>query len=290
MAWYERIRWTYKMRCTRRGLYRIGPVQIESGDPFGFLRRRRTDQDQVQLMVYPKVYPLEQLGIPAARPLGEVRTGIQIFQDPSRPAGLREYRVGDPLKTVDWKATAKRQRLQVRTFEPSSDVTVVLVVAVDLTEPFWSGYAPEVLERVITAAASVASYASEQQYALGLFSNDMPIIDNSPMAVPPSRGREQLAAILGALAVTRAFAVAPMFDLLAEHARRFPFGATIVVATGFIPSAFVETLRYVKSRGFRVIVLYVGDEDCPALAEGIIVYELRDYLVGLERESELVAG
>ena len=293
MAWYERVRWDYRLRCTRRGLFRIGPARVESGDPFGFLRSQMVEQQQDTIMVYPRIVPLEELGIPAVRPLGEVRGGIPIFQDVSRPASLREYDAGDPLNAVDWKATAKRQRLQVRTFEPSSSFTLIVVAAVDITVPYWKAFSPvglELLERVITTAASFASYATDRHYTLGLFSNDMPILAERPMTVPPSRGREQLSTVLGALATIRPFASGSMAVQLAQHSRRFPMGATLLVATAFLPPEFVDTLAELSDRGYRIVVTYVGEEACPALPERILVYQLSEYFARSELRDEFGPG
>jgi uncharacterized protein (DUF58 family) len=167
MAWYERIRWRYKFRCTQRGMHRIGPARLESGDPFGFLRNRGDELVQEIITVYPTVVPLNDLGIPAVRPMG-----------------LREYRIGDPMKSVDWKATARMQELQVRTYEPSSTYNVVVVVTVDTNTPYWEAYLPDDLERVVTAAASIASDAIERQYTVGMISNDLPVLAGKPLTVP----------------------------------------------------------------------------------------------------------
>ena len=289
MAWYERIRWNYRLRCTRRGLYRLGPAHVESGDPFGFLRSRKTHPRQDPVLVYPRIFPLDELGIPADRPLGEVRGGLPIFQDPSRPSGLREYQIGDPLKIVDWKSTAKMQALHVRTYEPSTTFTVILVVAIDTAKPYWGSYIPEDLERVVSAAASAAAYAAERHYTLGLFSNDVPGIPGQPMAVAPSRGRDQLSVILGALATTRPYAIGPMYEQLAQESRRFPMGATLVVSAAFIPPEFVQTLNDLKHRGYRMVVMYVGEGPCPALDPGILVYELREHFLQMEEAYGQVA-
>ena len=68
---------------------------------------------------------------------------------------------------MDWKSSAKRQELQVRTFEPSSTFTVMLCMAVETSERLWQGYSPAHLERVIVATASVASYVTERQHTVG---------------------------------------------------------------------------------------------------------------------------
>lgn len=290
MKWYERLRWRYRLRCTQRGLYRIGPAYIESGDPFGFLHSRQSQPHQDSILVYPQVFTLDELGVPSSRPFGDVLGGARIFQDPTRLAGIRDYERGDPLKTVDWKATAKVQRLQVRTYEPSITTTVVLVVAVDTREPYWDRYDRQDLERVITVAASMASYAVEREYATGLFTNDMPVQFRNPLTVPPARGREQLRLVLGALATVRPYAVQPMAATLAEHSQRFPMGATVVVVTAFMPARFVSALSDLRDRGHKVTVLHVGKEACPNLGDDIRVYELRDHLMEMEEAGELLAS
>ena len=282
MAWYERVRWEYRLKCTRRGLHRIGPARIESGDPFGFLHSRTEGPDADSIIVYPRVFPLEQLGMPAVRPLGDVRQGTRIYPDPSRPSGIRDYQRGDPLKTIDWKATSKMRRMQVRVFDPSSTATVVLVVAIDTVEPHWAAYVPRALERVVTTAASVATYAAEQHYTLGLFSNDTPAPPGKSMAVPPSRNPDQLAEVLSAIATFRAFSAGPMYQHLAEHSKRFPHGSTIALITAFLPSKFVDVLGDLKSRGDRIVIIYVGEEACPDLPEGVVVHDLSGHLASLE--------
>ena len=282
MAWYEKVRWEYRLKCTRRGLYRIGPARIESGDPFGFLHSQMVGPGEDSIIVYPRVFPLEELGMPAARPLGDVRQGTPIYPDPSRPSGIRDYQRGDPIKTVDWKATARAHRMQVRVFDPSSTATVVLAVAIDTVEPHWAAYVPRALERVVTTAASVATHAAEQHYALGLFSNDMPVPLGKSMAVPPSQNPDQLAEVLSAIATFRAFSVGPMYRHLAEHSKRFPHGSTIALITAFLPSKFVDTLGDLKYRGYKILVIYVGQEACPVLPEGVVVHDLSDHMARLE--------
>jgi uncharacterized repeat protein (TIGR01451 family) len=286
MAWYERIRWDYRMKCAQRGLYYLGPARLNSGDLFGFFTSEKTAYGQDYLLVYPRVVPLPELGIPGARPLGEVKGGIRIFEDTSRPLSIRDYQSGDPLKIVDWKASARAQQLKVHTYEPSSTMTVILVVVVETTAHYWEGYSPRNLERVITAAASLASYAAERQYNLGLFSNGTPVLSDRPMKIPPSRSPEQLTVVLEALATIRPMAMGPMAAHLAEHARRFPIGATLVLVTAIMPPELVDATRSLRAQGHKIVVMHVGDEPLPQLPEGVIVHQLRDYFIRMEQASE----
>lgn len=282
MAWYERIRWDYRITCTKRGFYRLGPTRIASGDLFGFFNSECKEEAKEYLLVYPKVVPLPELGLPPAKPLGEALGGIRIHQDLTRPYGVRDYESGDPLRFVDWKASAKAQHLQVRTFEPSSATTVVVALAVETSDLYQYRFSTEILERSVTVAASVASYAAEQRYNLGLFANGTPALADRPLRIAPNRSPDQLTIILEALATIKPMAIGPMAAHLAEHSRRFPFGATVVIVAAVVSPELAAVLGDLKARGFGVLVLHVGDPPCPAVPDGISVHEVKAHLVNLE--------
>lgn len=290
MAWYERMHWSYTLTATERGFYRIGPVRLESGDLFGFYHSVKSIFQTDYLLVYPRVVSLPDLGLPAARPLGETGGGIRIFEDASRPSGIRDYQTGDPLKIVDWKSTAKAQRLQVRTFEPSSTITTILVVIVETNGRYWEGYSSRRLERVISTAASVASYASERQYSIGLFSNGTPVLADRPMKIAASSSQEQLTVVLEALATIRPLPMGPMAGQLADNARKFPIGATLVIVAAFVAEEMVDVVQTLKNNGYKIIMLYVGDDECRQMPVGVTIHNLGEHLARLEREREFVPG
>ena len=282
MSWYERVRWTYEFQCNRRGFFRVGPSSLYSGDLFGFFSSESTAQDRDYVLVYPRVASLPEIGMPSARPLGEIRGGIRIFEDMSRPMGLRDYQVGDPLKTVDWKATARMQELQVRTYEPSSSTTVILAVAVDTMAHTWEGYSPIHLERIITAAASLAVYASERQHNLGLFSNGTPVLADRPMKIAPSQAPDQLTIILEALASIRPLPMGSIASQLGQQWRRFPLGSTVVIVISLVADELPQILENMRAHGYKLVVVYVGDAPCPQMPDGVLLYEIGDSFEGLE--------
>ena len=286
MAWYERVSWEYSLTPSRRGYYRLGPARIESGDLFGFFTSVETVTGSDYLLVYPQIVPLPELGLPAMRPLGESKGGQRIYEDASRPQGLRDYQMGDPLKIIDWKATARFQELQVRTFEPSISMNVTLAVAVDTTAHYWEGYSPTYLERIITTAASVASYAAEMQYTLGMFSNGTPVLADRPMKIPPSRSPEQLTVILEALATIQPLAMGGMASQLDENWRKFPVGSTVVLISAYIPEELTEVVHAMRRNGHKVVVLYIGNEELPQFEEGVTTYGLHEHFEALELAGE----
>lgn len=129
--WYERVTWRCRLRCQRRGIYRLGPAVVTSGDPFGFFPCSARLGEMSRLVVYPRLIPLERLGLPAHFPLGDSRARRWIFEDPSRTVGVRDYRPEDPFRRIHWKATARRQHLQVKLQEPTTTLETAIFLAVD---------------------------------------------------------------------------------------------------------------------------------------------------------------
>jgi hypothetical protein len=89
-----------------------------------------------------------------------------------------------------------------------------------------------------------------------------------------------------ALATINPVVIRPMARYLSEHARGFPLGSTVVVATAFLSSEMVDTLDSMKERGHPMVVAYVGDEPAPEMPPGIPLYDLRDYFERMERDRE----
>ena len=126
LLWYTAVSWRYRLLCNKRGYYSLGPLVVTSGDIFGFYPRSIAQPSTDHVVVYPKLFPLDQLGLPSLSPLGETKAERRIFPDSTRPIGVRDYNPGDSLRHVHWKASARHQHLQVKVFEPTTTLKVIL--------------------------------------------------------------------------------------------------------------------------------------------------------------------
>ncbi len=130
LLWYTAINWRARLLCRKRGYYQLGPVTVSSGDIFGFYPRSAEQPLVEHVIVYPKIYPIGELGIPSLYPIGETKAERRIFEDLTRPIGVRDYTPHDSLRHVHWKASARHQNLQVKVFEPTTTLNVAIFVAV----------------------------------------------------------------------------------------------------------------------------------------------------------------
>ena len=165
MRWYERLTWRYQIPLRSRGYYHLAACELRAGDLFGVYRRQREEEASQWLWVYPEVLPLDRLDLPQLRPHGERRGGQRLFDDPTRLQTVRDYRPGDPLKRIDWKATARRQAVQTRVYEPASDLVAVVALNVSTLPVAWQGFYGDIFERAVSVAASLSTAWSESRRA-----------------------------------------------------------------------------------------------------------------------------
>jgi uncharacterized protein (DUF58 family) len=276
IRWFERVSRHYRIRCTRRGFYPFGPVRLTSGDIFGLFRQQQRQEHLDWLIVYPQVLPLDALGFPPKEPFGETKAHWRIFEDPSRAVGIRDHQPEDSIRHVHWKATARRQDLQVKVYEPTTSHNLVIVLNVATFAKHWHGVNPPLLERLISMTASIASHSIQERYIVGLIANGSIPHSDQPIKVLPSRRPDQLTRVLEALAAVTSFATSSIETLLLTESVRLPWGATLVVVTALLTDELRATLLRLHEVGRRLVLVSL-EEEAPSpqsLPPGIVVYHL----------------
>src|SRR5919201_6216186 len=243
---YRRVRWQRRLACTRRGAYTLSEQWLRVGDPFGLIERQApVVAGRTEVIVYPRVVPLRRLGLPLHHPSLDAVSPRSPATDPTRTAGLRDYRPEDPLRLIHWPTTARRGSLQVRVLEPATSLRVSLVLDV---RGFWVGvYRDVLLELAISALASVAVYLHEQGQPVGLLANTDP-----PVEFLPGASVGHLQEILEALA---RLAPAPSVPLLPWLLGPLPRRGTAVLAVSDLAPELGLALGALTEAGCRVLPL-----------------------------------
>ena len=284
LRWYERIVRRYELSCTTRGCYRMGPVQLRSGDLFTLFEERGTVDADDLLVVYPRIWPMEDLGLPSKEPFGEHRAHWRLLDDPLRTVGIRDYHPEDSLRRVHWKATAHRGQLQVRVYEPAATPTLVVVLNVTTFEHHWQGVLPELFERAISVAASIATWAVGHEYKVGLIANGCLPRSDQPIRVPAGRSPGQLAAILETLAGVTSFATTSVASLLRRESPRLAWGATLVVVTAIVTEDLSAAIVRLHTAGRPAALVSLAKEP-PQHLEGVATYHMPPDLAAFGRRG-----
>lgn len=255
---YKRVSWKCRLLAGKRGYYRLGPLGVTSGDIFGFYPRRASVPLSDSILVYPKILPLEAIAIPSLHPMGDARTRRRIFQDPTQPVGLRDYRPGDSPKYIHWKASARLRELQVKLFEPTVNLQVCVFLVGDLLLDNEAG-SEEDFELAVSAAATYACQLIDQAVPVGLVSNTLQVDSMLEVSIPPGGSREQLLQILEALAkATRKSKAAPEVFLQREMAHS-PSGTTLILIASHFGPSLLWFANDLKEKGHRLLLVETGD-------------------------------
>ena len=274
--WYHRIKRRYPIQCMQRGTFTFGPTRIRSGDLFGLFRREMYIEDADFLMVFPRMVPVERLGIPSRQLFGDIRLKSHLFQDPVLTAGIRDYHYGDSLKRIHWKSTARLRKLQTKVYEPTTTVDISMFLDVrTIKAPYW-GSIYQLLELNVIAAAAIAKEALESGFRVGLHVNQLTLFSQGTLRVPHSQHADQLLHILEALAQIHQSEALPMGRFIRREAGNLPWGSTLLVISAQPSDDLVSTLMDLKRRGRSVALIKVGGEAPDIYGDRLSVYHVSD--------------
>jgi len=265
---YRGIKWKLRLTGARRGYYPIGPLTIISGDFFGLYSRSRRTGSTEHVIVYPRIFPVDTRLIPSLYPMGEARADRRLFCDPTHTIGVREYLRGDDLKSIHWKATARRGDLQVKVLDATTAFNVAMVMAVESFRDNGVLAAAD-FELGISAAASIAAALCERGSPVGLFVNTRLADTGQPAVIAPGAGRSRVTEVLEALAKVTGRSSGPAKVFLENQKELLTAGTTLILILGRLPERFPELLADWRAAGFRLLVLLVGGNGEPALPPDI---------------------
>jgi uncharacterized protein (DUF58 family) len=272
---YHRVKRRFPMQCHQRGTFIFGPSTIHSGDLFGFFRKEKRIETLDYLFVYPRLVPLEKLGIPSRQFFGDIRLKKHLFQDPVLTAGVRDYVPGDSLKRIHWKSTARLNRLQTRLYEPTTTVDLSLFLDVrTLKAPLW-GSIFQLQELGIITTASMAQYALDAGFRVGLYVNQITRFSRGMVRVPHSQHPDQIVHILEALAQLHQMENMPIDRYIRQEAPNLPWGSTLVVVSAQPANDLLGALLDLKRVGCSVALVKVGGTE-PASVKTFPVFHVPD--------------
>jgi uncharacterized protein (DUF58 family) len=282
----EQTERTVSLRFPKRGYYKLGPVTYESGDIFTLFTIQREHNYIDRLIIFPQIYPLDQLGLPAKEPFGDVKVIRSLFTDPIKTQGVRDYHPGDRFRDVHWKATAVRGNLQTKVYDPSTGMTITIFLNVATFAKHWMGFDPELLERSVSVAGSIANYGVQQSWGVGFYANGSVPNSDQPIRVRPSRSPEQLAHVLEALAAVTEFATGSIEKMMMRTSPSLPWGSTIVLITAVVTEDMMVALIRLKEAGRRVVLISLAEEPPPKGLGNLLAYHIPSSVPAFQKEHK----
>ena len=146
----------YTVGLEQRGVYPLGPARLEAGDPFGIYANRKNVNKEDLITVYPTLGEIPRIEYPASSPFGDRKVRRRLFEDPSRPIGVRDYQITDEFRRVHWPATARMGRLQSKVYQPTAERVMTICLNTATSARHWEGVYPEMLEHLVDSLGSTS--------------------------------------------------------------------------------------------------------------------------------------
>ncbi len=195
----------YSLRPLVRGLLQLTPSHIEFSSPLGLWNIRYQTGTTSDAKVFPDFVAIANYAILATE---NHTSQMGIRKKPRRGEGmefhqLREYRQGDSLRQLDWKATSRRQKLIARDYQDERDQQIVLMID--------SGHRMRAkddelshFDHALNAMLLVSYIALRQGDSVSLMSFGGEASNSNPTNtkhrwIPPQKGTERVSVLLNGI-------------------------------------------------------------------------------------------
>ena len=167
----DKARVRLALACRKRGVFRLSGFRVETAFPLGLMVSQKVFSRPRTLLVSPKFTPLARLNVPRGRRTqpGGTAAAFQLG-DSFEFIGSREYRQGDPVRSIDWRATARLSRPVVREYREEFLQRAALIL--DTHAPAPPGLPPPpAFERAVSLTAAISDSMARSEFAIDLFAD-----------------------------------------------------------------------------------------------------------------------
>ncbi|AWH23164.1 DUF58 domain-containing protein [Stenotrophomonas sp. ZAC14D2_NAIMI4_6] len=253
----------YHVQPPQRGRYRFDGVHLRLRSPWRLWWQQRTLPPALEVRVYPNFVPLTRFALFSADQASRL-VGAHVKRRRGEGTDfhqMREYRTGDSLRQLDWKATARARKLISREYQDEKNQQLLLMLDSGRRMLASEGGLSH-FDHALNASLVVAYLALRQGDAVGLFA-----AGGERRWVAPQRGMGTVQHLLRA-----------SYDLQPQP-----------VATDYLAAATEVSLRQ-QRRALVMLVSNVRDEDIEDLLAAVRLLQRRHLVcVASLRERELEA-
>jgi len=236
----------------RWGSWTVGDLRVRARDRLGVLVWERRVARPHRIRVYPRPEQLSRLLAPAHTQATTGNETSKVRADGLEFADTRPFVPGDRLRSVNWRATARRGTLVVNERHPDRNADVVLMLDsfVDVGDA-----RDGILGRVVRAAATLADLYLKRRDRVGLVS-----FGGTLRWLEPGSGPVQRYMLVDALLETQVRFSYAWKDVNVIPARTLPPHALVVAISPLLDARAVTAMLDLRARGHDLAVVEIAAE------------------------------
>ncbi len=255
----------WRIRAKRRGIYHLGEARMVVSDLFGtnklsaFYEAEGAKKNTVTVL--PSPIDLEKHFLPVTDPMGDTSATFTLMPDPLLYAGTREYRQGDAMSRINWKASARMHQPMVDIDEYTEKNSFDLVFNLQSRGREDTGDSPESAELVelgVSVCAAVFDMACAEEIPVRMICNTAHRDSEKEYFVSEYFcGRSEAKEALRMLAGIELRLSCRIEDMLAELIREHsddPICKNLVLVTSYIDETIVDFAARMQDMGVEIVI------------------------------------
>jgi uncharacterized protein (DUF58 family) len=250
LGWEDERTLELRLRCAKWGNYQVGDLRLRARDRVGLLTWETRVDRRTQLRVYPLPETLRRIVAPVST---QPFAGNQVARQKGEGlefADLREFAAGDRVRSINWRASARRNVLVVNERHPERNADVILFL--DTFADARAG-GRSTLDLAVRATATLASRYLERRDRVGLVS-----FGGILRWLTPGMGMSQRYRIVDALLASEIVFNYAWKDVSIIPARTLPPQALVVAVTPLLDDRIVEALADLRARRYDLAIVEVS--------------------------------
>ena len=235
-----------KVKCVRRGYYSFVRVNLTTSDILLVEKIARSFDNNASITILPEMVPLPEMQTLLSVTFSDVLQRRTLLTDPFSFSGIREYQPWDPMRSINWTATARAGDFMVNQNTSTSTRQVSIFVNLEFYNMKES---LALLEKAISLAYSYSAELSAAGIPSQIFTNGRDAITVIPVVDSfVSEGDETMRRGLALARIDISAGVVPFADLIDEYISNTGANDYIVVISPKYDSAFRTVLIDLKAK------------------------------------------
>lgn len=211
----QKITRTLEFSCLGRGYFQISEAGLTARDLFLTQKYLTSQSQHTEFYVLPKPVPGEKINVPFSHVMGTILSRQKLYDDPFEFAGLREYTRSDPMKYINWKATAHTGKMLTNLHESTLSQRVLILLDMEGRGIQHADFLNEFSVRI---ACTLAERLLHEGVELGLYSNGHDVLDGGDWKLEAVSGWGSLLAMKKKFACVQSDNDLPsVFDFLPDR-------------------------------------------------------------------------
>lgn len=240
---------TNEILFKKRGIYDFGDISLETNDLFCIFKSTRNIHNKLDIIVYPKVYDLSNVNLSGRHSYENLINSKSGIDDLTLIKDIRKYNVGDNLKKVHWKLSAKHGELYVKNFDSVSGKECNLLI--NMHSNNLSNELSEIIEEdMVDFSVSLTKYMMNARIKTRLFihAKEQKNID--------VEFREDFSGVMEYFLTARSDATTEFDSFIKLNLRHIPKGNWIGIISVTVDDNLRNILMNLKGMGYKVNVFY----------------------------------